>query len=66
VVLMGVVSQPGREDSKCKYTLFAEYNNLVRCCVCALWFVRWPRNPPRTPSRDRRLCSLLFGVVLLV
>jgi hypothetical protein len=30
--------------------------------VCALWSVRWPPNPPRTTSRDRRL----HFVVLLV
>jgi hypothetical protein len=29
-------------------------SNLVWCCVYALWFVRWPPNPPRTTSRGRR------------
>ncbi len=24
------------------------YSNLVWCCVCALWFVRWPLHTPRT------------------
>ncbi len=42
---------------------------LTRCtvtwygAVCALQSVRWPLNPPRTTSRDRRLDSVLvFGV----
>jgi hypothetical protein len=46
----------------CAFPSTPLFSNLVWCSMCALWSVRWPPNPPRTTSRNRRPYSLFVFV----